>query len=59
MATFDINVYIIAREHLFYMFKIDRSLYGVRLISYNAGRCYHTRTPAGSRTVCDHAKGNS
>jgi len=54
IANFDINVYIIAREHLFYMFKIDRSLYGVRLISYNAGQCYiymYVRRPAPEQYV--------
>jgi len=36
-GEFDINVYIIARENLFYPCKIGRESYGVRLISYNAG----------------------
>ena len=59
MANFDIKVFIIARENS----------YGVRLISYNAGRtpydivrcpaghrpmfAYHR--PAGARTICDHS----
>jgi len=36
MANFDINVYIIASENLFHLCQIGP--YGVRLISYNAGR---------------------
>jgi len=35
MANFDIHIFIIAREN---SCKIDRAPYGVRLISYNAGR---------------------
>jgi len=35
MANFYINVFIIAREN---SYKIGRAPYGVRLISYNAGR---------------------
>jgi len=38
MANFDIKVYIIARENLFHPCKIGLAPYGVRLISYNAGR---------------------
>jgi len=67
MANFDIHIFIIAREN---SCKIDRAPYGVRLISYNAGRapydvvsgigrCFHIQTPAGARTICDHAKENS
>ena len=37
MANVDINVYIIARENLFYPRKIDRASYGARLISNTAG----------------------
>ena len=66
VANFDINVFIIAREN---SCKISRAPYGVLLISYNAGRapynvvrcpgisrCYHIQTPAGTRTICEHAR---
>jgi len=67
MANFDIHIFIIAREN---SYKIDRAPYGVRLISYNAGRAPYdvVRCPAGhrpmlsypgARTICDHAKENS
>jgi len=43
MANFDIieYMYIIARENLFHPCKIGRAPYGVRLISYNAGRALY------------------
>ena len=50
MASLDINVFIIARE---ISRKIGRSPYGVRLISYNAGRAPYdiVRCPAGHRPM--------
>jgi len=50
MANFDINVFIIARANLY---KIGRAPYGVRLISYNAGRIPYdiVRCPAGHRPM--------
>ena len=50
MANFDIHIFIIAREN---SCKIDRAPYGVRLISYNAGRAQYdvVRCPAGHRTM--------
>jgi len=62
MTNFDVIVYIIARENVFHPCKIGRSLYGVRLIYYNAvrapygarqgiGRGYHIQTPAAARTI--------
>jgi len=45
MAIFYINEYIIARENLFYTCKIGRAPYGVRLISYNAGRALYDMWP--------------
>jgi len=70
IANFDINVFIIARENWFHPCKIGRTPYGVRLISYNAGRapygsqsvigrCYHLQTPAGARKTCDHTREKS
>jgi len=38
MANFDLHIFIIAREN---SCKIDRAPYGVRLISYNAGRALY------------------
>jgi len=48
MANFDIHIFIIAHEN---SYKIDRAPYGVRLISYNAGRAPYdvVRCPAGHR----------
>ena len=48
MANFDINVFISARDN---SCKIGRARYGVRLISYNAGRAPDdiVRCPAGHR----------
>jgi len=43
MANFDTNEYIIARENLFHPCKIGRAPYGVRLISYNAGRALYDK----------------
>jgi len=50
MASFDIYVFIIARE---ISCKIGRSPYGVRLISYNAGRAPYDilRCPTGHRSM--------
>ena len=45
--NFYINVLIIAREN---SCKISRAPYG---------RCYHIQTPAGARTICDHAREKS
>jgi len=63
MANFDINEITIAPEN---SRKIGRAPYGVRLISYNAVRCpaghrpmLSYKTPAGARTICDHARENS
>ena len=63
MANFDINEFTIAHEN---SRKIGRAPYGVRLISYNAVRCpaghrpmLSDKTPAGARTICDHARENS
>jgi len=57
MAIFYINVFIIAHDKLC---KIDRAPYDVQLISYNAGRAsadvFYIQTPAGARTICDHAR---
>ena len=48
MANSNINVHIIARENLFHPCKIGRAPYGVRLISYNAGRApYNVQTGIG------------
>ena len=63
MANFDINEFTIAPEK---SRKIGRAPYDVRLISYNAVRrpAGHRpmllyKTPAGARTICDHARENS
>ena len=63
MAKFDINEFFIAPEN---SRKIGRAPYGVRLISYNTVRCpaghrpmLSYKTPAGARTICDHARENS
>jgi len=63
MSHFDINEFTIAPEN---SRKIGRVPYGVRLIFYNAVRCPagHRpmklyKTPAGARTICDHARENS
>ena len=50
MANFDIHIFIIAREN---SCKIDRAPYGVRLISYNAGRAPYdvVRCPARHRSM--------
>jgi len=50
MANFDINVFIIAHKN---SCKIGRAPYGVRLISYNAGRVPYDilRCPAGHRPM--------
>jgi len=63
MANVDINEFTIAPEN---SRKIGRAPYGVRLISYNAVRCpaghramLSYKTPAGDRTICDHARENS
>ena len=53
MANFYIHIFIIAREN---SCKIDRAPYGARP---GIGRCFHIQTPAGARTICDHAKENS
>jgi len=58
MANFDIIVFILAREH---SCKIGRAPYGVRLISYNAGRafadvCIYRRWPAPVRYVITQEK---
>jgi len=62
MAKFDINEFFIAPEK---SRNIGRAPYGVRLISYNAVRCpaghrpmLSYKTPAGARTICDHAREN-
>jgi len=46
--------------------KIGRAPDSVRMISYNAVRCpdghrpmLSYKTPAGTRTICDHARENS
>ena len=63
MANFDINEFTIAPEK---SRKIGRASYGARLISYNAIWCpaghrpmLSYKTPAGARTICDHARENS
>jgi len=50
MANFDIHIFIIACEN---SCKIDRVPYGVKLISYNAGRAPYdvVRCPAGHRPM--------
>jgi len=52
----DINVYIIAREHLFHLCKIGRAPYGVRLISYKSGWALYefVRCPAGHRPMLSY-----
>jgi len=48
VENFNINVYFIARENLFYPCEIGRAPYGVRLISFNAGRApYDVRSGIG------------
>jgi len=63
VANSDMNEFTIAPEN---SRKIGRAPYGVRLISYNAVRCpaghcpiLSYKTPAGARTICDHARENS
>ena len=53
VANFDINLFTIAREN---SCKIDRAPYGVRLISYNAGRTPYdiVRCPAGHRPMLSY-----
>jgi len=54
MAHFDINEFTIAPEN---SRKIGRARYGVRLIPYNAVRCYHIRRrPAPVRYVSTQEK---
>jgi len=50
VANFDIHIFIIARKN---SCKIGRAPYGVRLISYNAGRAPYdvVRSPAGHRPM--------
>jgi len=56
MANFDNNVYIIAREKWFYLCKISRTPYGIRLISYNAGLTPYdvVRCSAGHRPMISY-----
>ena len=49
MVNFDIILFIIARENVFHPCKIDRALYGVRLISYNTVRATYDARPGIGR----------